>query len=65
MDTIIVAIISLIGTTIGAYSGHRLTAYRIDRLEEEVKKHNGFAQRLPVVEREVENLKMQFARGDK
>lgn len=63
METIIVAIISLIGTAVGAYSGHRLTAYRIDRLERAVQEHNNFARRLPVVENEIANIKKELAKG--
>lgn len=58
MDTtilvaIISAAVSLIGTTIGAYSGARLTAYRIELLEKKVDKHNNFAARMPVVEEQI------------
>ena len=58
MDTtilvsIISAVVSLIGTTIGAYSGARLTAYRIEQLEKKVDKHNNFAARMPVVEEQI------------
>ena len=48
-DTIIVAIISLFGTLAGTFGGimtsGRLTGYRIDRLEEQVKKHNNLIER--------------------
>lgn len=56
-STIIVAVISaavsLIGTTVGAYSGQKLTAYRIQKLEEKVDEHNNFAKRIPVVEEQI------------
>lgn len=52
-QTIIIAIISLAGTIIGAYSGARLTAYRIEQLEKKVDKHNNFAARMPVVEEQI------------
>ena len=48
-DTIIVAIISAIGTGAGAivsvFTASRLTNYKIEKLEEEVKKHNGIIER--------------------
>lgn len=48
-DTIIVALISLAGTLIGAFSGiivsNKLTTYRIEKLEEKVDKHNSVIER--------------------
>ncbi len=52
-DTILVALISLCGTFIGAFGGLRLTSYRIKQLEIKVDKHNNFAERLPVVEEQI------------
>lgn len=49
-DTIWVAIISLIGTLGGTFGGimtsNRLTGYRIQQLEEQVKKHNSVIERV-------------------
>lgn len=49
-ETVIVAIISLIGTLFGTLGGivasGKLTGYRIDRLEEQVKKHNNVIERM-------------------
>lgn len=48
-DTIIVALLSLIGTLAGAYFANRkssaLVIYRIDQLEEKVNKHNEVIER--------------------
>lgn len=52
-SSIIVAIISLLGTFVGAYSGCRLTAYRISELEKKVEVHNNFAGRIPVIEEQI------------
>lgn len=52
-DTIIVAVLSLIGTLIGSYSGFKLTEYRVQQLENRVAEHNNFARRLPVVEEQI------------
>lgn len=52
-DTIIVAVLSLIGTLIGSYSGFKLTEYRVQQLESRVAEHNNFARRLPVVEEQI------------
>ena len=55
--TIIVAAISLVGTLSGSYFSQRkssaLIAYRIELLEKEVKEHNNFAKRMPVVEEQI------------
>ena len=52
-ETIVVALISLIGTFIGSFSGMRLMSYRIEQLEKKVDKHNHFAERMPVVEEQI------------
>lgn len=48
-ETIIVAVISLVGTLCGAYFGNRrsaaLIAYRLEQLEKKVAKHNGLVER--------------------
>lgn len=48
-DTVIVALISLAGTLIGAFAGiivsNKLTTYRIEKLEEKVDKHNSVIER--------------------
>lgn len=50
---IISAVVSLVGTAVGAYSGAKLTAYRIQMLEKKVDEHNGFARRMPVLEEQM------------
>ena len=49
-DTVIVGAISLVGTLIGTLGGivasGKLMGYRIDRLEDEVKKHNQLIERV-------------------
>lgn len=51
--TIVVAVLSLIGTIIGSYSGMKLMTYRIEQLEHKVDKHNNFAERIPVLEEKI------------
>ena len=50
---IISAVVSLVGTAVGAYSGAKLTAYRIQQLEKKVDEHNNFAKRMPVLEEQM------------
>lgn len=67
-ETIIVAILSLVGTFIGTLGGilaaNKLVVYRIDQLEKKVEKHNGVIERMykletrvAVDEEEIEHLK--------
>lgn len=66
-ETIIVAIIALIGTLAGSFGGiiasNKLVIYRIQKLEEKVEKHNGVIERVyklekhdAVVDEEIKNL---------
>ena len=52
--SIVVAVVSALGAGGGSLYGIRkascLTDYKIDRLTEEVRLHNGFAQKIPVIE---------------
>lgn len=56
-DTIIVALISLLGTLGGTFGGivvsAKLTNYRLEQLEKKVEKHNNFAERIPVLEEKI------------
>ena len=54
--SIICAVVALLGTALGSYSGLRLTSYRVEQLEKKVDKHNNFASRVPVVEEQVKSL---------
>lgn len=51
--SIVVGLLSLIGTGIGSWSGIKLMSYRIEQLEKKVDKHNNFAERLPVIEEQI------------
>lgn len=61
MDTdIVCALLSLFGTLIGTLGGivvsGKLTSFRLEQLEQRVAKHNNFAERLPVVEEQIEQI---------
>lgn len=49
-ETLIIAIISLFGTLMGTFGGimtsNKLTGYRIQKLEEQVAKHNNVVERV-------------------
>lgn len=52
-DTVIVGLLSLLGTLLGSFGGMKLMAYRIEQLEKKVDKHNNFATRIPVIEEQM------------
>lgn len=60
MESVIVAVLSLLGTMAGAYFANRkstaLVAYRLEQLEKKVDKHNNFAERVPVLEEKVKAM---------
>ena len=53
-ETLLIALLSLIGTLCGSWMGvrqsNKLVNYRIDRLEEKVTKHNNLVERMTIVE---------------
>ena len=53
-SNIIVAIIALLGTFIGSFSGIKLMSYRIEQLEKKVEKHNNLVERMYKVEEKAE-----------
>lgn len=57
---IVVALVAFAGTLIGTFGGiltsAKLTTYRIEQLEKKVDKHNNFAERIPVLEEQMESV---------
>ena len=49
-STVIVGVLSLLGTMAGSFGGMKLMSYRIEQLERKVDKHNNFDRRLIVIE---------------
>ena len=49
-DTIVVAILSLIGILAGSFGGTQLIKYRIEQLEKKVEKHNSVVERTYLLE---------------
>ena len=52
-DTVIVAIISLLGTLLGSFGGTQLVKYRIEQLEKKVEKHNSLVEKTYILEEKV------------
>ena len=53
-NTVLVALVSLVGTIVGSLGGivvsSKLTNYRLEQLEKKVDKHNNFAEKIPVLD---------------
>lgn len=56
-SSVIVSLISLIGTLGGSLGGvlvsSKMTNYRLQQLEKKVDKHNSFAERVPILEEQM------------
>lgn len=63
-SAVIVALISLIGTLTGSFSGilvsSKLTNYRIEQLEKKVDKHNNFAEKIPILSTKIDILSQRL-----
>lgn len=70
-ETIIVALLSLVGTILGTFGGiltaSKLTNYRIEQLEKKVEKHNHVIERVyelekqeAVINEEIKNMGHQI-----
>ena len=59
-ETIIISLISLVGTLAGSLGGilvsSKMTNYRIEQLEKKVDKHNNFAEKIPIINVQIENI---------
>ena len=57
---VLIAICSFLGTALGTgggiFASSKLTAYRIEQLEKKVDLHNGFAQRIPLLEKDIATI---------
>lgn len=60
-DIVIVAIWGFLGTAVGSIGGilasSKLTAYRLERLEKKVEKHNNLVERVYIVEGDIKVIK--------
>ena len=63
-EAIVVAVLSFVGTAIGSVvsilTANRLTNYKIESLEEQVKKHNNLIERMFLVEQKTAILDEQI-----
>ena len=65
MESIIAAILSgvvtLIGVLIANSRSNAVMEYKIEELTREVRKHNGFAEKIPVIQRDIQVLKHRLS----
>ena len=58
--SVLVALLSLAGTLIGTLGGilvsSKLTNFRLEQLENKVDKHNGFAEKIPVLQEQIRGI---------
>lgn len=58
MESVIAALITgaitLIGVMIANSRSNAVMEYKIEELTREVRKHNGFAEKIPVIQRDIE-----------
>lgn len=52
-DTVVVAVLSLLGILIGSFGGTQLIKYRIEQLEKKVEKHNSVVERTYLLEEKI------------
>lgn len=55
-STVIVGVLSLLGTLAGSYGGMRLMSYRIEQLEKKVDRLANFAEEIPVIKEHIKAL---------
>ena len=55
-EAIVVAILSLIGTFAGSFSGMKLMSYRIEQLEIKVNAHNEVIKRTYILEEQMKEV---------
>lgn len=57
---IIVALLALVGTLVGSFTGvwkaNQMSSYRIQQLEKKVEKHNSVVERTAILERDIKTV---------
>lgn len=61
IGSIIVAVLSFLGTCIGSLAGMNLIKYRINQLEKKVEKHNTVVERTYRLEDDVKYIKEEIS----
>ena len=53
---ILIGVVTLIGVLIANSRSNAVMEYKIEELTREVRKHNGFAEKIPVIQRDIQVL---------
>lgn len=56
IPSVITGLITIVGVVISNKTSQAVTDTKIEELTREVREHNNFAKRMPVVEEKIENL---------
>ena len=56
MPSVITGVLTVVGVVISNKTSQAVTDTKIEELTREVREHNNFAKRMPVVEEKIENL---------
>lgn len=56
IPSVITGVLTVVGVIASNKTNQAVTDTKIEELTREVRKHNGFAERMPVLEEKVENL---------
>lgn len=59
-NTIVVALISFLGTCMGSFAGMNLIKYRINQLEKKVEKHNSVVEKTFRLEDDIKYIKEEI-----
>lgn len=65
IQTLITAIITLVGTFGGILTAQKLSNYRIEQLEKKVEKHNNVLEKTYGLQKDVEEIRRDIDRIDK
>ena len=60
-EAVVVAILSLIGTFAGSFSGMKLMSYRIEQLEKKVDRYATITERIPVIEEQIRGIEHRLS----
>lgn len=60
-EAVVVAILSLIGTFAGSFSGMKLMSYRIEQLEKKVDRYATITERIPVIEEQIKGIEHRLS----
>lgn len=56
IPSVITGVLTVIGVIVSNKTNQAVTDTKIEELTREVRKHNGFAERMPVLEQKVSNI---------